>query len=141
MSQAHGPLHGVRVVSCSTAQAGTVPWMLMADLGADVIKIEPPDGGDPSRRMTVLPGVGSTFFETNNRGVKSVTLNLKLPEGRDILHRLVARADIFGQNFRPGTAEKNGFGWDELKKVNPQLVDMSISGDGPNGPHTDLRGT
>jgi len=80
MSQTHGPLQGVKVVSCSTAQAGTVPYMLMADLGADVIKIETPKGGDGSRRMTVLPGKGSTFFETNNRGVKSVTLNLKEPE-------------------------------------------------------------
>ena len=89
--QAHGPLQGIKVVSCSTAQAGTVPYMLMADLGAEVIKIEAPQGGDPSRRMTVLPGMGSTFFETNNRGVKSVTLNLKTPEGRAVLHRLVGR--------------------------------------------------
>ena len=66
MSVPHGPLQGVKVVSCSTAQAGTVPWMLMADLGADVIKIESPQGGDPSRRMTVLPGMGSTFaFDLN----------------------------------------------------------------------------
>lgn len=142
MSQSpHGPLQGVKVVSCSTAQAGTVPWMLMADLGADVIKIETPDGGDSSRRMTVLPGMGSTFFETNNRGVKSVTLNLKSAEGRAILHRLVARADIFGQNFRPGAAEKNGFGWEELRKVNPRLVYVSISGYGPKGPHAHLPGT
>src|SRR5215475_1396631 len=135
MAQAHGPLHGVRVVSCSTAQAGTVPWMLMADLGAEVIKIEQPNGGDPSRRMTVLPGKGSTFFETNNRGVKSVTLNLKSAEGRDILHKLVARAEIFGQNFRPGAAEKNGFGYEVLRKVNPRLVYLSISGYGPQGPN------
>ena len=142
MSQSpHGPLQGVKVVSCSTAQAGTVPWMLMADLGADVIKIETPDGGDSSRRMTVLPGMGSTFFETNNRGVKSVTLNLKSAEGRAILHRLIARADIFGQNFRPGAAEKNGFGWEELHKVNPRLVYVSISGYGPKGPHAHLPGT
>ena len=142
MSQSpHGPLQGVKVVSCSTAQAGTVPWMLMADLGADVIKIETPDGGDSSRRMTVLPGMGSTFFETNNRGVKSVTLNLKSTEGRAILHKLVARADIFGQNFRPGAAEKNGFGWEELRKVNPRLVYVSISGYGPKGPHAHLPGT
>jgi crotonobetainyl-CoA:carnitine CoA-transferase CaiB-like acyl-CoA transferase len=137
----HGPLQGVKVVSCSTAQAGTVPWMLMADLGADVIKIETPDGGDSSRRMTVLPGKGSTFFETNNRGVKSVTLNLKTPEGRAILHKLAATADIFGQNFRPGAAEKNGFGYDELRKLNPKLVYVSISGYGPNGPHAHLPGT
>jgi crotonobetainyl-CoA:carnitine CoA-transferase CaiB-like acyl-CoA transferase len=136
-----GPLQGVKVVSCSTAQAGTVPYMLMADLGADVIKVEAPNGGDPSRRMTVLPGKGSTFFETNNRGVKSVTLNLKSPEGKAILHRLVAKADIFGQNFRPGAAEKNGFGWEELRKVNPRLVYVSISGYGTRGPHAHLPGT
>src|SRR6195256_4339319 len=141
MSQSHGPLHGVKVVTCSTAQAGTVPYMLMADLGAEVIKIEVPDGGDTSRVSSVLPGHPSSFFETNNRGVKSVTLNLKAPEGREILRKLVARADIFGQNFRPGTAEKNGFGYDELKKVNPKLVYVSISGYGPNGPHADLPGT
>jgi crotonobetainyl-CoA:carnitine CoA-transferase CaiB-like acyl-CoA transferase len=141
VSKPHGPLQGVKVVSCSTAQAGTVPYMLMADLGADVIKIETPNGGDTSRVASVLPGMPSTFFETNNRGVKSVTLNLKLPAAREILHKLVARADIFGQNFRPGAAEKNGFGWDELKKVNPKLVYMSISGYGPNGPHADLPGT
>jgi crotonobetainyl-CoA:carnitine CoA-transferase CaiB-like acyl-CoA transferase len=137
----HGPLQGVKVVSCSTAQAGTVPYMLMADLGADVIKIEPPNGGDGSRRMTVLPGMPSTFFETNNRGVKSVTLNLKDPEGRAILHKLVAKADIFGQNFRPGAAEKNGFGWEELRKVNPRLVYVSISGYGTKGPNGHLPGT
>ena len=141
MSPPFGPLQGVKVVSCSTAQAGTVPYMLMADLGADVIKIEVPEGGDGSRRMTVLPGMPSTFFETNNRGVKSVTLNLKAAEGRAILHKLVARADIFGQNFRPGAAEKNGFGWEELRKVNPKLVYVSISGYGPKGPHAHLPGT
>ena len=141
MPQAHGPLQGVKVVACSTAQAGTVPYMLMADLGADVIKIEPPDGGDGSRRMTVLPGMPSTFFETNNRGVKSVTLNLKDPEGRAILHKLVAKADIFGQNFRPGAAERSGFGWDELHKINPKLVYVSISGYGTKGPNGHLPGT
>jgi crotonobetainyl-CoA:carnitine CoA-transferase CaiB-like acyl-CoA transferase len=141
VSEPHGPLRGVKVVSCSTAQAGTVPYMLMADLGADVIKIESPNGGDSSRVASVLPGMPSTFFETNNRGVKSVTLNLKLPEARTILHKLVAQADIFGQNFRPGAAEKNGFGWEDLKKINPKLVYMSISGYGPNGPHADLPGT
>ena len=141
MTEPHGPLQGVKVVACSTAQAGTVPYMLMADLGAEVIKIEVPEGGDNSRGSTVLPGLPSTYFETNNRGVKSVTLNLKMPEGREILHELVARAEIFGQNFRPGAAEKNGFGYEELRKVNPRLVYVSISGYGPNGPHADLPGT
>src|SRR5437879_10150997 len=135
MSEPHGPLQGVRVVACSTAQAGTVPYMLMADLGAEVIKIEVPEGGDNSRGSTVLPGFPSTYFETNNRGVKSLTLNLKTEEGRDILKKLVARADIFGQNFRPGAAEKNGFGYDDLRRINPKLVYISISGYGPNA-HT-----
>src|SRR5580692_2330946 len=141
MSKPHGPLQGVKVVACSTAQAGTVPYMLMADLGAEVIKIEVPEGGDTSRSSSVLPGLPSTYFETNNRGVKSVTLNLKTPEGQGILHRLVARAEIFGQNFRPGAAEKNGFGYDDLRKVNPKLVYISISGYGPDGPHASLPGT
>src|SRR5215468_1342113 len=110
MTTPNGPLKGVKVVACSTAQAGTVPYMLMADLGAEVIKIETPQGGDTSRVSSVLPGHPSSFFETNNRGVKSVTLDLKASEGQEILRRLVARADIFGQNFRPGAAEKNGFG-------------------------------
>src|ERR1700750_1570691 len=99
MPQAHGPLQGVKVVACSTAQAGTVPYMLMADLGAEVIKIEGPEGGDTSGGSTVFTALPSTYFETNNRGVKSVTLNLKTEEGRKILRKLVAKADIFGQNF------------------------------------------
>jgi crotonobetainyl-CoA:carnitine CoA-transferase CaiB-like acyl-CoA transferase len=141
MTEAHGPLRGVKVVACSTAQAGTVPYMLMADLGAEVIKIEVPEVGDNSRGSTVMPGFPSTYFETNNRGVKSLTLNLKTGEGREILRKLVAKADIFGQNFRPGAAEKNGFGYEELRQANPKLVYVSISGYGPNGPHAHLPGT
>ena len=141
MTEPYGPLQGVKVVACSTAQAGTVPYMLMADLGAEVIKIEVPEIGDNSRGSTVLPGLPSTYFETNNRGVKSLTLNLKTKEGREILRKLVATADIFGQNFRPGAAEKNGFGYEELKKVNRRLVYVSVSGYGPKGPHAGLPGT
>jgi crotonobetainyl-CoA:carnitine CoA-transferase CaiB-like acyl-CoA transferase len=141
MTEPHGPLHGVKVVACSTAQAGTVPYMLMADLGAEVIKVEVPGAGDNSRGSTVMPGFPSTYFETNNRGVKSLTLNLKTAEGREILRKLVAKADIFGQNFRPGAAEKNGFGYEELREANPRLVYMSVSGYGPKGPHADLPGT
>src|SRR4030081_1348698 len=141
MTEPHGPLQGVKVVACSTAQAGTVPYMLMADLGAEVIKIEVPEGGDNSRGSTVFPGFPSTYFETNNRGVKSVTLNLKSAEGQKILRDLVASADMFGQNFRPGAAEKNGFGYEELRKINPKLVYISISGYGPKGPNAALPGT
>lgn len=136
-----GPLAGVKAVACSTAQAGTVPYMLMADLGAEVIKIEVPGTGDGSRVAGEIKGGVSSFFETNNRGVKSLTLNLKSDEGRAILHKLVAEADVFGQNFRPGVAEKNGFDYETLKAINPALVYVSISGYGQEGPHADLPGT
>ena len=141
MTQPKGPLDGVKVVACSTAQAGTVPYMLMADLGAEVVKIEVPGAGDNSRNAGQVEGYPSAYFETNNRGVKSLTLNLKDPRGRDILHKLVAQADVFGQNFRPGAAEKNGFGYENLKKVNRKLVYASISGYGPDGPNAALPGT
>jgi len=113
----------------------------MADLGAEVIKVEVPEKGDNTRAGSVFPGLPSTIFETNNRGVKSVTLNLKSAEAREILYKLVARADIFGQNFRPGAAEKNGYGYEDLKKVNPKIVYVSISGYGPKGPNSSLPGT
>jgi crotonobetainyl-CoA:carnitine CoA-transferase CaiB-like acyl-CoA transferase len=141
MANSRGPLDGVKVVACSTAQAGTVPYMLMADLGAEVIKIEVPEGGDNTRKSSVFPGLPSTIFETNNRGVKSVTLDLKTAEAREILYKLVARADIFGQNFRPGAAERNGCGYEDLKKINPKIVYVSISGYGPKGPNAHLPGT
>ena len=141
MSNIEGALSGVKVVSCSTAQAGTVPYMLMADLGAEVIKIEVPGSGDGSRRAGAIKKGLSSFFETNNRGVKSLTLNLKAAEGKQILHELIKRADIFGQNFRPGAAERNGFGYEELKKINPRLVYASVSAYGLEGPDANLPGT
>jgi len=141
MTERHGPLAGVKVIACSTAQAGTVPYVLMADLGAEVIKVELPGTGDNSRTLGQVEGYPSTYFETNNRGAKSLTLNLKSPEGRKILHELVRDADIFGQNFRPGAAEKNGFGYEELRRINPTLVYVSISGYGPKGPNAALPGT
>ena len=141
MTNSSGALSGVRVVTCSTAQAGTVPYMLMADLGAEVIKIEVPNGGDNSRRAGEIINGVSSFFETNNRGVKSITLNLKLPEAQKILHELVATAEIFGQNFRPGAAERYGFGYEQLKKINPALVYASVSAYGPDGPDANLKGT
>ena len=109
--------------------------------GAEVIKIEVPGTGDRSRTAGELKGQISSFFETNNRGVKSITLNLKTKEGRSVLHQLVEKADVFGQNFRPGAAEKNGFGYEELRKINPALVYASISAYGQKGPHGNFAGT
>ena len=137
----NGPLSGIKAVTCSTAQAGTVPYMLMAYLGAEIIKVELPKKGDGGRKAgEVINGI-SSFFETNNRGVKSITLNLKSEEGKDILYKLIKTADIFGQNFAPGAAERNGFGYETLKKINPALVYASVSAYGPDGPSTNLPGT
>ena len=141
MDENSGALSGLKIVACSTAQAGTVPYMLMADLGAEVIKIETPGKGDKNRNSGFLMGSTGSFFETNNRGVKSLTLNLKSERGQKILHELIKDADIFGQNFRPGVAEKLNFDYDTLSKINPKIVYASVSAYGPDAPDGLLPGT
>jgi crotonobetainyl-CoA:carnitine CoA-transferase CaiB-like acyl-CoA transferase len=141
MTANNGALSGLKIVACSTAQAGTVPYMLMADLGAEVIKIETPGKGDMNRNSGFLMGLTGSFFETNNRGVKSLTLNLKSERGQKILHQLIKDADIFGQNFRPGVAEKLNFDYDTLSKINPKIVYASVSAYGPDAPDGHLPGT
>ena len=141
MSEINGALSGLKIVACSTAQAGTVPYMLMADLGAEVIKIEKPGKGDNNRNSGFLEGEIGSFFETNNRGVKSLTLNLKSENGQKILHSLIKDADVFGQNFRPGVAEKLNFDYETLSKINPKIVYASVSAYGPDAPDGHLPGT
>ena len=141
MSEINGALSGLKIVACSTAQAGTVPYMLMADLGAEVIKIETPGKGDNNRKSGFLEGEIGSFFETNNRGVKSLTLNLKSEKGQKILHSLIKDADVFGQNFRPGVAEKLNFDYETLSKINPKIVYASVSAYGPDAPDGHLPGT
>jgi len=141
MSEMIGALSGLKIVACSTAQAGTVPYMLMADLGAEVIKIETPGKGDNNRKSGFLENEIGSFFETNNRGVKSLTLNLKSEKGQKILHSLIKDADVFGQNFRPGVAEKLNFDYETLSKINPKIVYASVSAYGPDAPDGHLPGT
>ena len=141
MSEINGALSGLKIVACSTAQAGTVPYMLMADLGAEVIKIETPGKGDNNRNSGFLEGEIGSFFETNNRGVKSLSLNLKSETGQKILHSLIKDADVFGQNFRPGVAEKLNFDYETLSKINPKIVYASVSAYGPDAPDGHLPGT
>ena len=141
MSEINGALSGLKIVACSTAQAGTVPYMLMADLGAEVIKIETPGKGDNNRNSGFLEGEIGSFFETNNRGVKSLTLNLKSEDGQKILHTLIKDADVFGQNFRPGVAKKLNFDYETLSKINPKIVYASVSAYGPDAPDGHLPGT
>ena len=113
MTEQNTPLVGLRVLDLGRYQAGPRCALMFARMGAEVIKVEVPGVGDRSRTAGELKGGISSYFETNNRGVKSLTLNLKSEEGKAILYKLVKEADIFGQNFRPGAAEKNGFGYTE----------------------------
>jgi len=142
MSQTHRPLEGVKCVCIITFQQGPVAFSMMADLGAEVIKIERPGTGEPGRGLLSFPGVPlSPYFETNNRGMKGITLNFQHEKGREILYKLVKDADIFAQNFRPGVAERRGFAYEDLIKVNPGIVYLSMSSYGPDGPLAKLPGT
>ena len=130
-----GPLEGVRVVELAGIGPGPFCAMLLADLGAEVIKIEHPEAGDPFRAFK--GGLYSPHFQTYNRNKKSVTLNTKRPADLAELDRLVADADIFIQNFRPGVADRLGVDAARLQGINPALIYCSISGFGPSGPDRD----
>ena len=115
---------------------------MMADLGAEVIKIEQPSIGERGRVVFLDSEFPvSPYFETNNRGFKSITLNIQDNKGQEILYKLVKDADIFAQNFRPGVAERRGFAYEDLVKVNPGIVYLSMTAYGPDGPSADLPGT
>ncbi|WP_283133347.1 CaiB/BaiF CoA transferase family protein [Rhizohabitans arisaemae] len=130
-----GPLAGLIVIELGQYISGPYAGKLLADLGADVVKVESPDG-DPMRRWE---GGGerpySPQFGAYNRGKRSVVLNVKTPEGLESLLRLADGADVLIENFRPGVADRLGFGWDVLKTRNPRLVYCSITGFGPGGPY------
>jgi len=130
-----GPLDGIRIIDLTAMISGPLATMMLADQGAEVIKVENPSGGDFTRSAANRQGNVSASFLNNNRNKKSVALNLKEPEGREALLKLVATADVFVQNFRPGVIERMGLGEDELRKVAPNLIMVSISGFGDTGPY------
>lgn len=134
------PLAGLKVLELGTLIAGPFATRILAEFGAEVIKIESPDGGDPLRRWRKLYQGTSLWWFVQSRNKKSLTLNLKHPEGQEILRRLVAEADILVENFRPGVLEKLGFAWDQLKALNPSLVLVRLSGFGQTGPYKDQPG-
>jgi crotonobetainyl-CoA:carnitine CoA-transferase CaiB-like acyl-CoA transferase len=114
---------------------------MLGDLGADVIKVEERIGGDPGRGMTKLSGIDMSdkpnfYFEANNRNKRGLTVDLKKPEGREIVYRLVETADVFVHNFRKGVADRLGLGYAELKKRNPRLIYATATGYGPEGPES-----
>jgi len=128
-----GALDGLRVLDVTQVMAGPYCTMLLADLGADVVKIEPP-GGDSTRQMPGGVGLESPSFNAVNRGKRSAVVNLKAPEGRDALKRIARACDIFVENYRPGVVAALGLDYETLSAINPRLVYASISGYGQTGP-------
>jgi len=131
---ASGPLSGITVVDLSRILAGPYCTFLMAELGARVIKIEPPGKGDDAREYGPFKNGVSTYFSSVNRGKESIALDLKAEADRRILDRLLERADVVVENFRPGTMEKLGYGWETLHARYPKLIYASASGFGHTGP-------
>ncbi len=134
------PLSGVKVLELGSLIAGPYAGALFAQFGAEVIKIEPPGVGDPLRKWRKLHAGTSLWWYVQSRNKKSVALDLKSEDGRSVVRRLASEADVLIENFRPGTLEKWGLGWEELAALNPRLVMVRISGYGQTGPRRNLPG-
>jgi formyl-CoA transferase len=134
---ANGPLSDLRVIELGTLLAGPFCGQLLGDMGAEVIKVEPPEQGDPLRVWGREKAHGkSLWWPVVARNKKSITLDLRRPEGQAVLRELVSKADFLLENFRPGTLEKWGCGYDELAKINPRLIMIRVSGYGQSGPYS-----
>lgn len=136
VTSAFGPLHGVRVIEVGQLLAGPFAGAMLAYFGAEVIKIEPPGGGDPIRGWRVVENGTSLWWRSLGRNKKSVTLDLKQEQGRALARRLIGTADVVIENFRPGVMEKWGLGPEQVKASNPDLVYARISGYGQDGPYS-----
>ena len=134
------PLEGIRILDLTRVLSGPYCTMLLADMGAEVIKIETPVHGDDSRAYPPFLNGISAYYANLNRNKKSMVLNLRDKKAQNILLEMVKNADVFVENFKPGTIDKMGFGYDELKKINPKIIMASISGFGQTGPDRMLPG-
>lgn len=135
-----GALQGVRILDLTRVLAGPFATMMMADMGAEVIKIEMVKKGDDSRQFGPFVNGESSYYMNLNRNKKGITLNLKNPRGKEIFIEMVKKADIVMENYRPGTMEKLGLGYEELKKINPRIIYACVSGFGHYGPYKDRAG-
>ncbi len=133
------PFTGLRVVALEQAVAAPFCSRQLADLGADVVKIERPDGGDFAREYDAAVSGLSAYFAWLNRGKRSIALDVKSESGRNVCARLIARADVFIHNLAPGAVERLGFGYEELAAQHPRLIWCGISGYGPDGPYRDKK--
>jgi Predicted acyl-CoA transferases/carnitine dehydratase len=135
-----GPLSGIRVLELGTLIAGPFCAKTLADFGAEVIKVEPPGEGDPLRRWRKMRNGVSLWWHVQSRNKKSITLDLRQPEGQDIVRRLARECHVVIENFRPGALEKWNLGWEVLSRENPKLVLVRISGYGQTGPYRERPG-
>lgn len=135
-----GALQGVRVLDLTRVLAGPFSSMMLADMGAEVIKIEVPNKGDDSRAFGPFKNGESSYYMNLNRNKKGITLNLKSTKGKEVFLELVKNADIVMENYRPGTMEKLGLGYEDLKKINPRIVYGCVSGFGHFGPYKNRPG-
>jgi formyl-CoA transferase len=133
-------LQGLRVIEMGQLIAGPFCGKTLADFGADVIKIEPPGAGDPLRNWRLLKHGTSVWWQVQSRNKRSIALDLRQAEGQELARRLIAEADVLIENFRPGTLENWGLGWEDLQRLNPGLVMLRISGYGQTGPYRDRPG-
>ena len=133
-----GPLEGVKIIDLTSMISGPMGAMILADQGAEVIKVEPLAGEQLRHMAAPHNGVNAPFYSCN-RGKKSLAIDLKSKEGKEVLLKLVKESDVFMQNFRPGTTDRMGFGYEELQKINPNLIYLSISGFGNQGPYAQSR--
>ena len=133
-------LQGLRVIEMGQLIAGPFCGKTLADFGADVIKIEPPGTGDPLRQWRLIQKGTSVWWQVQSRNKKSIALDLREPEGQNLARQLIQEADVLIENFRPGTLEGWGMGWEDLQKINPGLVMLRISGYGQTGPYRDMPG-
>ena len=139
-SSASGPLSGLKVIELGQLIAGPFAAKTLADFGADVIKIEPPDGGDPLRQWRLVKDGTSVWWQVQSRNKRSVGLDLKTAEAQDLVRRLASQADVLIENFRPGAMEAWGLGPEVLMAHNPRLIMLRVSGYGQSGPYRDRPG-
>lgn len=135
-----GPLDGIRIIDVTEVISGPFATMILADQGADIIKVEPPKYGDESRQLANYRAGMAALYLNCNHGKRSIGINLKTEEGLELMYDLVRTADVFAQNWRPGAAERLKIGEADLRKINPKIVYASISGYGDDGPYADRRG-
>lgn len=134
------PLQGLRVIDLTRLLPGPLCTMMLGDYGAEVVKVEDIDAGDPTRFVGNIFKESGSFFRQLNRNKKSIAVNLKTEEGREILRKLSARADVLVEGFRPGVMDRLGLGYSELRSINPRLVYAAISGYGQEGPYREKAG-